>query len=1087
MTPRQRIGLCTLLVLGLAASVLAVRIAEHHQHGGALGVELGRARLARLDAETIERLATLAEPVLVTYYTSSSDRMPSRMRHLERSVTDLLEAMHARAPERFDFQVVDPERGPGLARFAARRGVAPFRVRSVTRDAWDETSVWSTLAISYGARPEVFVSVIGPEDLPRLQAILTAWLDRLERPRAPVIALAAPPGFAELGAALAARGTLVEVRLDRGEPVPAADLLVWMAPGRVDPERLRELDRFLARGGSVIVAGARHTVDAHALVEVDGRPALSFAASDSAGIGELLAHFGLRPRPGLFLDARHDSLELGGQLRAAPFLVRCIAPNQDFHGFQTQPNGTLLFAAPSPLTPDDAVLRAAGWRAEVLATTSDTTWMLAAPVAPAALSFADMTAGAGTAVAKQPLIVALSHDDPRHGRLIASGATTPFEDGLFGRPGTAHGRLLDTLLDELVSDDRLVVAGARFELPPPLPALGWKQRVLWRAICVFALPTVLLLVGWRRVIFGMGSSTEGRSLGSFRRFARFAGAVVVVLVLVRLAAGLDARVDATAEGWNRLAPETRAIARRSAELGSARVELLFAERSALPPPLRLRVDRVHDLLDDLRGAGAALEVVATRPVDLEPGRHERLAELGVHPFQLSTQDGDVTTVRRFHATAILTRGDRREILHFPDERAFEDLEFRVAFALWRLNEGRRPHVAFASDVPRLSAAEAYEHFQQKNLFAPKGKDVYSAARETLARTGFRVTHVNPRDPELPEDIDLLIWMQPRRSIGAMLEATVRHLVGGGSVLLAAQHFNVQSRQYRGADFELVHWPQPQTPDLEHLYFPELSIELVREVLFDELSLALDTDTQVSGVGAVRDFERQVSAAPFLIRASALNFAPDSPVTRNLGDQAFVWANHLRWDPEQLDELGIEARPLITTSARTWTFAWSGGWLPPEVLAGPPRDADGRAVTLGELPLAALFEGTFPRPTGPLRMGLAAAEEEPAGPGPAWPASAPGRLLFLGCSELFKDHRLFDPSFRGDHLLGNAACALALEPELAAIAGRRRVAGGLDYVPPPTRLAWRAVCLLAGPLAILAAAGCLALLRRRSVLAGEGRA
>ena len=55
------------------------------------------------------------------------------------------------------------------------------------------------------------------------------------------------------------------------------------------------------------------------------------------------------------------------------------------------------------------------------------------------------------------------------------------------------------------------------------------------------------------------------------------------------------------------------------------------------------------------------------------------------------------------------------MLRFPDARSFENLEFRLAFALWRLETGRRPRVAFCPDVPRPSSAEAYEYYRQRQL------------------------------------------------------------------------------------------------------------------------------------------------------------------------------------------------------------------------------------------------------------------------------------------------------------------------------------------------------------------------------------
>ena len=442
-------------------------------------------------------------------------------------------------------------------------------------------------------------------------------------------------------------------------------------------------------------------------------------------------------------------------------------------------------------------------------------------------------------------------------------------------------------------------------------------------------------------------------------------------------------------------------------------------------------------------------------------------------------------------------GAREVRLAFADARAFEALEFRLAYALHVLNGGRRARIGFASDVPRLSAAEAYEDYQQKGLFAPKGKDVYSLARRKLADLGFEVVHINPRAPKLPPGVDaerssampaldLLIWMQPRRSTEPMLEATLRYLHGGGHVLLAAQHFNIQSRQYRGSDFGFNYWPQPQLPDVEHLYFPELSIELVRKVLFDELSTTIQTDTQITGRGASRDFEVQSSALPFLIRASAANFADDSLVTRNLGDQAFVWGSALRFDEEHLAQLGLRAKTLMRTSDKTWDYDWKGGWLPEDVLTWPPAES---AEVLGSQALAVLFEGTFPRPQAPLALGAARMPQdesaEAVGPPSAsedeapWPPSAPGKLLFFGGSELFKDARLFNPEFRADQLLINATCALALEPELARVATRRQAARGFDYVEPPARLRWRAFVLATGPVTLVALAAVLGFTRSRA--------
>jgi hypothetical protein len=324
----------------------------------------------------------------------------------------------------------------------------------------------------------------------------------------------------------------------------------------------------------------------------------------------------------------------------------------------------------------------------------------------------------------------------------------------------------------------------------------------------------------------------------------------------------------------------------------------------------------------------------------------------------------------------------------------------------------------------------------------------------------------------------------------MIDAMARLLHQGARVLLAAQHFNMQARQYRGTNFKTVYWPQPQTPDIDLYWFPELGIELVREVLFDELRTRRQMETQVNRNASRRDYERQASALPFLIRASAANFA-DDPITTGIGDQSFAWGNRLRWDEARLAELGLEAEPLIRTSERTWSFGWKGGYLPDEVYRGLP-EADSVAgegtsaaevTVLGPQPLAARFRGTFPLPVEPIVREPEPDPETGAAPSrrlelPDRPP-APGELVLVGGSELFKNANLMDPEFRADQLLVNAVVDLALEPELAAVATRRRVPRGLDWIDAATKRTWRAVVLAAGPVALVAFGLLRELWRRRA--------
>jgi hypothetical protein len=1069
----DRLILPALFLLLLTAVAYTSRLSDQVQRAR---LELGDTKLIQLDGETRATLRELDSRVLITHFTSPPHRMPSHMRRVGTGVAALLESMRRASWGKLDYQVVDPDSDPAMARFAVHHLVSPFRARHVSRDAYSEKTVWSALTVEYGARRPAVLNGLGPEHLPRLQATLRELLGQMQSPRRPVFAFSAPAGFSEVRAVLEERGRVIETDFESPGGIPGeADVLFWLEPSHVLERDLREITQFMERGGGVVLAPRGYRVEVRR--DEYGIGLLVSDREDSAY--RLLGNFGLRPIPGLVLDRHAEQLTAGEEPLDAPFLVRCIPYNQDFQTLAAEPNGHLLFAVPTPLDLDSDRLAESGFSAEVLATTSDDTWIR--PVAGERIALEELSPSVGEPAPKLPLLVRLRPRLPWEGELLALASPTPLADGFLHAPGFAHARMLDILLDSLTADERLVVTRAPVPLPEPLPPLAPGIRWLWRFLTIAAVPVLLAAVALARSPTarpGRRRRDSGTPPAGFVLWGLVAA--VSLMTLAWVLGRSDLRWDLTSDKINRLSPETRRIARSFGPDRAIRVDLVFSPHHRLPPELRPHVRQVRRTLEELRRAGVELAWTRITPENLDEDRIHRLTDSGVEPIRITSREEERTVVRTVYSSLVLSVADRVEVLTFRDAASFENLEFRLAFALRRLNEGRRPHVGFAADVPRLTPAEAYEYYQTKGLFAPVGTDVYSVARGVVADVDFRVSHINPRNPEIPDDLDLLIWLQPRRRIEPMLEGTIDYLRRGGSVLLAAQHFNLQSRQYPGADFKFVYWPQPQSPEVERLYFPDLGVRLVRKVLFDELNTRIALRSQVERSGR-REFETMVSALPFSIRAAAANFSDESPITRGLGDQAFTWANHFDLDETRLDDLGIRATPLISTSSRTWSYAWTGGWLPDEVLEGPEADESGRPSWLGRRPLALLLEGTFP----PLELPSEDGETETSEPTSGKEAQAPdagspstGRLLFLGCSEVFKNHRIRENEFRGDHLLLNAVTVLALDEDLARVMTRRRAAGGFDVRSPGQRLLWRVVVVVVPALLLPAAAGLRGTTRRR---------
>jgi hypothetical protein len=1076
------------LLLGIA--IYAVRVARHFRDARA---ELSEFKITQLDESTKTRLRSLRDKVFLTYFVSTRADLPSHMRDLERSVHDLFESMKLASDGLLDYQIIDPAKNPDIARYASNRKISPVRVRSVSRDSYSEKTVWSGVSISYGSYPPAIINDIEPDHLERLQALIVGHLNQMETPRLPVVAIAAPDGgarYKEIAAALSepdkntkkVRAKVLSFDFKPGATIPReADVLFWMEPGNVDPRQLRELNLFLESGRCAVVAGS----------EIEGEtvgtaPALQLQIKKTgADLEPLLSEFGLHPVRELVLDQNCQEILAGSanEKFLLPYVLRVIGYNQDFRTMRGQPNGTLFFVTPTCMSLDAERLGEKRWSADLLATSSDKSWVHAIPAAP--LDLGELAFEKCEVVAKQPVMVGLRNADPWHGNIIFCGATTPFVDGWYAKEGSAHWRLLRVLVDSLASDERLVQSQVGRGRLAPIPELTSAQRLLWRTICVFLFPVGLIVLSLARGAIRLGTGEERpagavRATGSLQIGLRAVGAFALAAGLVVAAGAARLRVDMTREDTNRLAPEAAAIA---SKLGgeTTSVDLIFSSHEQLPPAMRPLVGRVRDMLREIARAGARLEIKSVAPDTLDARERAALEASGITPFKTTIQDEETTVAKTVYSALRLRRGGKTETLQFPDVVSFENLEFRLAFAMARLLGARAPHVAFASDIPRLTPAEDWD-FTQAQLLAPKGADVYSVARDIVKGCDYRVTHVNPREPVIPPDVDLLIWFQPRRDVCKMFEAVATYLHHGGKVILAAQHFNMQSRQYRGTNFKIVYWPQPQFNDVDYFYFPDLGIHMVNEVLFDDLKTRMALDSQVNR-SAIKEYRPMESALPFLVRAAAANFAQDSIITKNLGDQALLFSSFFESDESRLKSLGITAKPLIVSSQKSWSYAWKGGWIPDELLDWPPKDPkrdEARNPMMPakddpwrlnpRVPLAVLYEGNFPE-SGPLSLQMlytAATQPAQADRPSSHPSQGgrPGKLLAIGCSEAFKNYRIRNSEFRADQFLLNSVAGLALDESLANVAVKRPVARGFEIDDPATKLRWRAIVLGAFPVVIL---------------------
>ena len=1051
--PRFLLQSLVAFLLLLAITVYVARLATPASR---LSVDLG-GHSVDVVPEPLRRLLVESAPrhLALTYFVSHRDQMPSHFKGVEDRVRRVLDAVRRVAPERIDVRVIDPAIGGAIAiGYAAGKKVSPISVRRINLDEHSEQKIWSSLVVAFEGFPDILIADIGTADVSFLSGLLLTRLEAQRQPITPVFAFSSPAhGFEQFPRYLSQHGPVVEIDLDRSPlNLPNdVDILFWFEPATVTRGHIQALQRFVKAGRSVVLAGSSYDV-AYSPGVVDSLLRYRILATDrlttDRGWSFLLQHFGLRPVADLILDSNTGPVTVSLEDRTrrrvkAPFHLRNLPTFRDFRLFRTPARGGLSFVAASPLQIDPQRAASAGFEAHIVATTTER--VRATPLPEETFGDADLATAAN--VPKQNLMVLLSPDSPWSGQILALASASMFRDGVIDEPGYGHSLFVADLVRTFAAPERLVRARVDRGQPPPLPAVSTAARILWRGVILFLVPLFLLGIGLRRLLetarSGAGRERTLRGSWGRRRIVLAAGVLAIGLCSGLLALVSDVDLDLTKNRTNSLADETIEHLRARSGL---QAELIVSSKSLMPRSLKGLEDRLTSILE---GAGIDVEIIY--PEKLTAAQRQRLRAEGLNAFEVEGVKRDTVATYQIWSALRLRRADEIAVIPRLDEQTFSHLDFLLVAALRRLDEGRAPLLCVISDLPRLSPAEALEDFQKKGLSAPQGADVYGSLKRLLTQYGYRVQHVNPRYPQLEPKSDAVLWLQPRRDSSDIILQLGDYLAAGGHAVVAMQHFNIQQRQYRGVGFETVYWPQPQFQDFDQ-YLRLVGVEQVREVLMDRTRHHMQIDTQVNRT-AVREYDPQQVALPFLIRAVGAHFSATLPMTRQLGDLSFIWGNRFRLDMQALTAAGFDADVLVETSDQAWAFDWKGGWLPPEIFTST-HYLEGRQS------LALNLSGPFPPVEFVEREDRTVLARRPRGDTPD------GSLTLIGCSEMFKNDYLSASEFDHQQFLLNAVAAAALDPQMAALQARRGKVRGFAFVEPSSKLWWRLSVTGAAPMALL---------------------
>ncbi len=267
-------------------------------------------RVYSISPATSNILASLEAPIDITYYVSSSEKMPTKWKNLERDVIDILKELKLASKGRLEYTVFDPsveeekeaveaerdevakkeeakdEKGlttqkkqetqKKIAQRLYEKGVIPFGVQSTERDEFAVKRVYSSIVLSYLDRKEDVIEEVRPETFGSLEYEIMSRIYKLVSTKRPKIAFypskpeippymrqqymmrqQEPPDFYELPAQLLKEAgyDVTRINIKQNEPIPEDITTLILLLDQVLNERQRyEIEKALHRGVNIIMA-----------------------------------------------------------------------------------------------------------------------------------------------------------------------------------------------------------------------------------------------------------------------------------------------------------------------------------------------------------------------------------------------------------------------------------------------------------------------------------------------------------------------------------------------------------------------------------------------------------------------------------------------------------------------------------------------------------------------------------------------------------------------------------------------------------------------------------------------------------------
>ena len=524
------------------------------------------------------------------------------------------------------------------------------------------------------------------------------------------------------------------------------------------------------------------------------------------------------------------------------------------------------------------------------------------------------------------------------------------------------------------------------------------------------------------------------------------------------------------------------------------VKLYITPKSKMPTALKQLEQDIAAKVDELRVASKgkiafstvyleAANVLSDRDMFGQPEEEEedeaesiekRMLDKGLQPFSVQvTQADEVAQKLIYSSVGVGYKAESEEFISPIMTQNLPELEYRLVNTIYKFTQDKAPKVAIVAPKESITLSpQERQMYQMLNRPIPTSDDPYQYLEAVLLREKYEIERVElSQSSPLPDEYDTLVVVNPKNFNERQRWEIGRALHSGKSVVMAVQNEEWNYQVSREGSSVTRRGQEPGMNPLLEKWGLGISEDILMDV--NKFPLTMQSGNPLEsmfGGGQTVNLPIQI-----LVNNQAMD--KDTSITQRLDAIFYLWGAAVKVDEEEMKKNGIEWKPIMTTTENAWEATKAEQLT--QAMIEPPTQGE-------QYPLMILATGQFPDAfKGQSRPPWPPPQPSPGMPPPPPPEDegeaapvtpAPGKLIVLGCSQMFRKEFLQAANL---DLFLNSVDAVTLGEDLIHVRGHEPINRLIDKPSDKQRRFWKVVNYALMPV-LLAVVGILvAVTRKRS--------